>query len=64
MVYRPGAKKATCCYSRVGRVKVSYPSKEAALVEVRKERDKYGIEMESYACQQWPGKFHVRKKRV
>jgi len=51
--YRYKTRKGTCCYSRVGTVKVSFSSKEKA----------EATGLEGYPCRVHEGKWHGRKKR-
>ena len=53
----------TCCTSRLGGVKASYATREAAMKEVKRVAKKYQVPMEPYPCEVNRGRFHVRKAR-
>lgn len=54
----------TCCKSRVGIVKASYPDREKALKGAKRQRDRIGEPFEPYECYVHPGRYHIRKVRV
>lgn len=56
--------RPSCCHSRLGKAKKTWPTRAAAEKAIQRGRKKYGDEpMEVYPCQVQPNRWHVRKKR-
>lgn len=55
--------KPWCCYSRLGKAKVAYPSIEKAKRAKELAEKRYGDKMVVYPCTQRLGYYHVRKAR-
>lgn len=52
-----------CCYSRLGKAKPSYATKEQAQQRADWAQKHYGDELEVYPCSVHAGRWHVRKAR-
>lgn len=54
----------SCCTSRLGQVKKSFPDRQKAKKAAEGASQKYGCRMEPYPCYQHNGRYHIRKVRV
>lgn len=57
-------KPNTCCYSRLGRAKARYVTRDEAAKALREAETKRRVALEVYECEVTPGVWHLRKARA